>query len=227
LLGGAAIAALTLAAENPARAAPPAPVFNWTGCYIGANVGGGWAYTHFGPPTREAGFQDIVGGGQVGCDMQMGMFVVGAQGMFDFSAMHGRTSFFGGKSFETRKPWFATATGRVGYLLAPNFLVSVEGGAAFIRDEHKFLEFPSLVHNAANVTRTGTVLGVSGEWLFAPNMSFFAQYNYIQFGTKSVAFHPVSGFIGTFNEDVRQHVQTFLVGVNFRFNTVSPPPPPY
>jgi len=224
LLGGAAVAALALAAENPARAAP---VYNWTGCYIGANVGGGWAQKTFEadkliPPPTHAAFQDVVGGGQIGCDVQMGMFVVGAQGMFDFSALRGRTPFFGGKAFDTRTPWFATATGQIGYLVQPNILVSVQGGAAFVRDEHKFLEFPSTVHNAGDVTRTGTVLGVSGEWMCAPNMSFFAQYNYVQFGTKTVRFHEVSGLIGDFNQDVRQHVQTFLVGVNFRFNSFEP-----
>src|SRR3954453_17281506 len=51
------IAAIAVAATAPAFAAdmaaryskapPPAPVmvYNWTGCYIGGNVGGGWART--------------------------------------------------------------------------------------------------------------------------------------------------------------------------------------
>src|SRR6185295_579136 len=51
------IAAIAVAATAPAFAAdmaaryskapPPAPVmvYNWTGCYIGGNIGGGWART--------------------------------------------------------------------------------------------------------------------------------------------------------------------------------------
>ena len=38
-----------MAADMPVKARPPAPapvaVYNWTGCYIGGNVGGGWART--------------------------------------------------------------------------------------------------------------------------------------------------------------------------------------
>jgi outer membrane immunogenic protein len=53
LLGGAALIAMfagsAMAADMPVKApvlkAPPPPpvVYNWTGCYIGGNVGGGWA----------------------------------------------------------------------------------------------------------------------------------------------------------------------------------------
>jgi len=47
LLAGCAVAALAatpvLAADMPVKAPPvAAPVYNWTGCYIGSNVGGKW-----------------------------------------------------------------------------------------------------------------------------------------------------------------------------------------
>lgn len=39
----ALIAAPALAADMAVKA-PPAPVYNWTGWYAGANVGGGWGH---------------------------------------------------------------------------------------------------------------------------------------------------------------------------------------
>ena len=69
-----------LSADLPAKApvykAAAAPTFNWTGCYIGANVGGGWARKHI--VDQEPGLvgvtrdrhesSGVVGGGQIGCD---------------------------------------------------------------------------------------------------------------------------------------------------------------
>src|SRR5438270_3879828 len=104
------IAAIAMAVAVPALAADLAPryskapalapvaVYNWTGCYIGGNVGGGWARTSQtqiakvgGPvivPANDFGRSDsdgnFIGGGQIGCDYQFGQFVIGAQGMADF-----------------------------------------------------------------------------------------------------------------------------------------------
>src|SRR5665213_4352981 len=72
------------AADLPARTKAPiaAPVMtsNWTGCYIGGNVGGGWARTRqeFAPPFTGL-FSDIrggdaIGGGQFGCEYQFDRF---------------------------------------------------------------------------------------------------------------------------------------------------------
>jgi outer membrane immunogenic protein len=60
LLAGVALAACTqanaadLPARMPVKAPPvaaPVPVFSWTGCYIGAHVGGGWGRKQFSDPA--------------------------------------------------------------------------------------------------------------------------------------------------------------------------------
>src|ERR1700758_963448 len=81
VLGGLGIAS---AADMAVKAPPivaPVVTYNWTGCYIGGNVGGGWAHTDQtqiakvgGPaiiPNNSFGSSDGsngVGGGQIGVD---------------------------------------------------------------------------------------------------------------------------------------------------------------
>src|SRR5450755_4767988 len=100
-LGGiGAVSAADLAARPYTKAPMMAPVmtYNWTGCYIGGNVGGGWARTNQSrvglvngvaivPPTDfgSGNGSNVIGGAQIGCDYQFaGNWVVGVQGMFDF-----------------------------------------------------------------------------------------------------------------------------------------------
>jgi outer membrane immunogenic protein len=83
--------------------APPAPVYNWTGCYAGANVGGGSSGTNFRStvdPGAYLGAADaatvsadgsgsrnddrIPAGGQLGCNWQTGTLVLGIEGDFDY-----------------------------------------------------------------------------------------------------------------------------------------------
>ena len=72
----------------PAPYAPVArPLYSWTGCYGGVNIGGGSANKTFtdvngtlGPAGGTLGShtaRGVVGGGQGGCDYQAGMFVFG------------------------------------------------------------------------------------------------------------------------------------------------------
>jgi outer membrane immunogenic protein len=223
LLGSVAIAAITLAVDGPAKAAPPA-TYSWTGCYIGGNVGGGWARKQFTPGTvgtggeGSAALSDFVAGGQFGCDVQNGMWVFGAQGMFDWTNMSVKDPFFSSKAFSTRVPWFGTATGRIGYLARPDLIVFIKGGAAFARDEHKFIEAPSFIDGTAHVTRSGWTLGGGADWRFNQNWSVTIEYGYMGFGTDTVAFQGVGGF-SNFSERVGQHMQVVLVGLNYRFGS--------
>ena len=77
------------AADLPIRSAPPAPIvaaapiFTWTGFYVGVNAGYGWnddaddvvfgATTIPGVSDDDGGF---IGGAQVGYNYQIGSFVV-------------------------------------------------------------------------------------------------------------------------------------------------------
>src|SRR5436190_12824623 len=84
--------------KAPPPAMVPAPVFTWTGCYIGGNIGWGWgrdtvsipnlAETTGVPelagvslPSVTGDTKGVVGGGQVGCNYQFAPnWVVGIEG---------------------------------------------------------------------------------------------------------------------------------------------------
>jgi outer membrane immunogenic protein len=100
LLTSAATAAL---AADMALKAPQATVYQWSGCYVGANVGGGASGSNFGtavdPGTHLLGGDPaivagsgsgahsedgLLAGGQAGCNWQSGLFVAGLEGDFDY-----------------------------------------------------------------------------------------------------------------------------------------------
>jgi outer membrane immunogenic protein len=205
-------------------AAPIAPAVTWTGCYIGGNVGGGWArekYTDPLAPAAEAFLgshtaSGVVGGGQVGCDYQFGQFVIGARGMFDAADLKGNHLLPGeGDVFDTRIPWFATATGRLGWAFQPNFLLYVKGGGAWKRQEETITDL-GVVEGVARRDRSGWDVGGGFEWQFFPGWSVFAEFNYMDFGTKRISFTAPGA--APFPLDIREQISMAVVGVNWRFN---------
>ena len=104
----AAAAAPAIAADIPVKARPvapvmAAPVYNWTGLYIGGNVGGGWGRAEYQSTANTTFFGDVgagtapfshntsgfIGGGQIGYNFQSGSFVFGVEAMFDYSDIKG------------------------------------------------------------------------------------------------------------------------------------------
>src|SRR3984893_1245062 len=91
-----ATAAPAFAADLPPAAAPPprapvayipaAPVFSWTGFYVGLNAGGAFGNSSWTTPVGSVGSFSTIGalfGGQIGGNYQIGQFVIGAEGDFD------------------------------------------------------------------------------------------------------------------------------------------------
>ena len=237
VIGVAVIAALigtpALAADMAVKAPPPppAPVYSWTGCYLGANVGYGWAPTKWSDPTTGLEFAShtadgVVGGGQIGCDYQFDpRWVIGIRGMFDGTDMSGdshKVIGAGGPDIfdHTRVSWFTTLTGRIAYAIQPITLLYVQAGAAWVRDklDECCLSAAAPVDDGfANVTRTGWTVGVGLEHMFRPSWSAFVEYNFIGLGTDTVTFAPTGFATSPSIYNIRQDVHTLLVGINYRF----------
>ena len=101
LLMGLGATGVASAADMPLKARPlAAPGYNWTGCYIGGDVGGAWTRVDtsqasidtVGAAFANYGREDdkgFMGGGQAGCDFQTTNLVFGVQGTFDFGNVKG------------------------------------------------------------------------------------------------------------------------------------------
>ena len=136
------------------RSAALMPVYNWTGCYLGAQLGGAWADNHVNGQFAGFFFNEnnsaaaVLVGGQVGCDLQFARdWVIGAQidgawtnltateGLAGSQALGGGGTLGLSGSLTLKANVIATATGRIGY--AANFgdiagLFYLKGGAAFV-----------------------------------------------------------------------------------------------
>jgi outer membrane immunogenic protein len=101
--------AADLARRAPPPMVAPAPVYSWTGCYVGAHVGWGWGNNHHTqssfsstftgtPRTGGINTNGALAGGQVGCNYQFagwspwagGNWVVGVQGDFAGTDINGK-----------------------------------------------------------------------------------------------------------------------------------------
>ncbi len=124
------------AADIPRRVVPPrqpavvAPVFTWTGAYIGINGGYGWGSSSFSAPFTTGSF-DVSGGlvgGTLGYNYQVGQAVFGLEGDIGWSGIEGSAA-CAGTICETRNNWLSTVRGRLGYSF-DRFMPYVTGGLA-------------------------------------------------------------------------------------------------
>jgi outer membrane immunogenic protein len=231
-------ASQALAADLPRKAPPkplppPPPPITWTGCYIGGNVGGifgrGETTFNFGEiSTNNSGF---VGGGQIGCDYQWpGGWVIGFRNMFDGTSLSRDRTFFdpisgttGTVDFKTR--WFDALTSRLGYAVAPGWLIYSQGGVVWAntRTDVTFAGFQV----GDSKTRSGWTAGGGVEWMFASRWSAFLEGNFMDFGSRDATiFTPVACDFGC-NLSTKTTAATVLVGVNYRFGWIGKGKVPY
>src|SRR5450631_4015490 len=136
VLGAASASAADIQRREamPAKAPPYiAPVYNWTGLYIGISGGGAFGHSDFGPPFSSGSFNTSGGlvGGTLGYNYQMGQVVLGLEGDGSWSNIRGSgTCLAGTITCGVRNNWLGTARARLG-LAVDRFMPYVTGGAAF------------------------------------------------------------------------------------------------
>jgi outer membrane immunogenic protein len=236
-----------VAADMPVRVAAPAvaPVYSWSGFYVGGHLGWGWedsktTVVNTGAlfpagfvfdSTRSDGF---IAGGQAGFNYQVGPWVFGIEGDISWAQIRGSESTLAvlvPNRLSTTFPHLdriAMATGRLGYAF-DSWLIYLKGGWAWG-------EFQSNSHTINTVTgaivavshggetRDGWTIGGGVEWGFAPNWSLKAEYNFIDFGTERVTRNVITGVnAGDVNiRDVDAQVHLVKAGINYHFNLFAP-----
>jgi outer membrane immunogenic protein len=217
-----AVAAPVLAADIrlPVKGAPAyVPTFyNWTGFYVGAHVGYGWADFSGVDPiagvvTDTVSASGFIYGGQVGFNYQMGSWVFGIEGDFSFGDVKHSEDFLGIATAEVKLDRIFTVAGRIGYAFDRTLLYGKFGGA-WTQEKYNF----SVLGLGASTTvdRTGWLLGVGLEYAFLGNWSAKIEYNYMDMGSKDVTF-TIFGPIAVTVANVDLTVQTVKAGINYRF----------
>jgi len=222
-------------APAPVYKAPPvvAPVFSWTGFYLGGNAGAGWnngSVTDSAAPLGLGGNwtannnATFVGGGQVGANYEFGGgVVVGVEGDFDWFANNNNSVTVLGTTLQgsNNGRWLTTLTGRLGYAF-DRVLVYGKGGGAWVGSNNLTVTnvaTGSSVSFNNNNTNTGWTAGGGVEWAFYNNWTARIEYDYV--GLSNATFtvpltSPIlAGDVFTTHD---RNIQLVTVGINYLFN---------
>jgi outer membrane immunogenic protein len=164
--------------------APPATFYDWTGVYVGANVG--YASATINDTTSSDGVSAAssqtmtgwIGGGQLGANFQYGYTVFGLE--VDADASSQKTS---GMTLQASMPSFATARARLGYAY-DRIHYYVTGGAGYAQlSNSETITSPAtgaLVSTTGTTRRTAWVAGVGSESAVTPNVILRFEFLYLQ-----------------------------------------------
>jgi outer membrane immunogenic protein len=233
--GVVVMAAPALAADLPVKAPPPvyvAPLYNWSGFYIGGN--GGWGasdncwdvFTVVGA-TLINGCHDRSGGivgGQIGYRWQQpnNHFVIGLEAQGDWANINNsRVSVLDPTlTLGSKLNGLGLFTGQLGFSW-DTWLLYMKGGAA-VTSNNFFVNsaITGIGLASASSTRWGGTLGVGFEYGFAPNWSVGLEYDHLFMGGSDNTFAVVDPLFASAR--IRQDVDMATVRVNYRFDWAAP-----
>jgi outer membrane immunogenic protein len=240
------VAAIAAAAFGSAPALAAAPIWNWTGFYIGAEAGGAWGHqdaaycrgyacpTGF-IPLNSHGVSGGFAGGEAGYRIQIDRWVLGVGGNFDWAHISGgtfcsNTNDFGpGATCHSNANRYATLTGQFGYTMGQALFYG-KGGAAWLHQSYDLINPnnpPPCVGNSncrndGSETRLGWTLGTGVAYALDPKWSVLFEYDYMNFGTKAVHIQCTNtcftAVITDFPMNVTQHIHAIKAGISYRFD---------
>jgi outer membrane immunogenic protein len=217
--------------RGPAAVAPymtPTPCYNcnyyynWTGFYIGANVGGAWETGTLTDDFFRVSFSNtrsgFIGGGQIGYNWQISpQFVLGVEWMFDGTDIRSNTdtAIVGTSviSASEKVDWIQTLAARFGWA-ANNWLFYAKAGGGWVHDSATLtLVVPGNIFSAtASDTRGGWLVGAGIEYGFTPNWTVRLEWDHL--GLDDLTH------TGVFSGDtiiLSRRFDLLTVGLNYRF----------
>ncbi|KRB19911.1 outer membrane protein [Mesorhizobium sp. Root172] len=214
LISGQALAADAISAE-------PATVHDWSGVYVGGQIGYGFgrtdaAYNLPNTPTirgsQNYDTDGFLGGIQLGYNYQINSTVLGVEADFSGADIKGHSDEInvgGGDTYDTKVDWFGTLRARAGYAF-DRTLIYGTGGLAFGSVENQYLNGPLSGFSEKN-TKVGWTIGAGLEQAITDHWSAKFEYQYIDLRDQTIDYGANSNttFDNTFN--------TVRIGMNYKF----------
>lgn len=212
-------------------AATAAPVFDWTGCYVGAHVGAATVRAFTATDFEGSGSAGNTGtgtiaGGQVGCNYQQSNWVVGVEGEGTWSNSSVTNSLVltpnDNLSLTTKNTSSFSIAARAGVAFDRTLIYGKAGWTSGSFDFNSTLNCCLVAlpdSRSASDTMSAFLVGAGVEHALTRNWTVKFEYNYSSFGSRNlnVGTEPGVGgdpiFVST---SVKR--QTFKVGVNYLFD---------
>ena len=237
LAATSATAIPALAADLAPRAyskAPPVatPVYDWSGFYVGANVGGAWdngsstnrALDGTFVSAGTASNSGVIGGGQIGYNFMIAPnFLLGLGADVDGTSLKGTSPAVDGTNIHaTRLDEFGTVRGRAGFA-ADNWLFYGTGGYAWSDGSVTRTQVATVVAvppipapggtvETSNNFRNGWTVGAGVEWGITQNWTARVEYLYLDLGNATSTF-----LLSNRQQTSSLTMNVARVGVNYKF----------
>lgn len=197
----------------PAAYIPAPPMFSWTGFYVGLNGGGAFGNSTWTAPGVTTGGFNVDGalfGGTIGGNYQMGQFVIGAEGDYDWQNIRGSvsTGVCAAASCDTASNWLATFRARFGFAADRILFYGTAGGAA------TDIKSSIAALNWGSSTELGWTAGAGIEYAITDNWTAKVEYLFADF-EKATCTTACGG--GATSVSVGLYENVVRAGVNYKF----------
>lgn len=221
----------------------PAPIFTWTGFYLGVDVGGGFGSSSWSnivvpsdtgenyPGTfAKHDVSGAVGGIQAGYNIQVGSFVYGVNGEINLAGVDGNNRCFGNYGDYNAQCTdhiraLGDLLGRVGFTPMDRMLLYFQGGLGYENGTEQPAGenyYGSAVngYQSTSFDRWGYVLGGGADFAVTDHWIIGADYKYYGFDKTNISFTPVAPveyWNPPFSADTKNNVQTVTVHIGYKF----------
>jgi high affinity Mn2+ porin len=214
-----------VAADSPVafKAAGAMPHFDWSGFYVGGNVGytRGRAEVTLSDPVPSEFSQrlgSLYGGVQAGYNyVSPSRFLFGIEADFTFPNYLAAddvawSRLINQTDIAEKIDYIGTLRGRIGYTFR-HWMIYATGGLAF--SQGRFLQNPGIADDVDKVLRlhTGLAAGVGAEFAIAPHWALRLEYVYRNLGRADASFPSGDRVVSSFDTN------TVRVGLNYQFGS--------
>jgi outer membrane immunogenic protein len=243
----AVMAGSAFAADMPVKAPPPVLAYDWSGIYIGGVIGGAWGHIDSSDPglgligtlinvpvVQTTTSSSFIGGIEGGDRYQFGKLVIGWEADMVWGNKNATsTATFGPvfapgiftRSITADTKWTGTATSTVG-IAHDRWLIYGKAGVAWAKtdytDNWTIVGVPLFAGTGttSSSNQVGWTVGTGIEWAIWNNWSIKAEYDYLDFGNKTVAINGailpgIVNFPASFGLENTQHVNQAKFGLNW------------